>query len=123
LALYPGSEPRRALFTGERSVVDSTLQLSATGVEAALDQIATWVASNPFADRFPMSLAGVVPVVDSSRRLVAEPGGAALPLSGSRDWLSLLGLSGGEPVDLFAEWDGFTLNPLSVCADGALVSL
>jgi hypothetical protein len=55
--------------------------------------------------------------------LVAEPGGAALTLSGSRDWLSLLALSGGEPVDLFAEWDGFALNPLSVCADGALVSL
>jgi hypothetical protein len=123
LALYPGSEPRRALFTGERSVVDSTGRVPATGVESALDQVATWVAANPFADRFPISLAGVVPVVDSSRRLVAEPGGAALPLSGSRDWLSLLGLSGGEPVDLFGEWDGFTLNPLSVCAEGALVSL
>ncbi len=123
LALYPGSEPCRALFTGERSVVDSTLQLPATGVEAALDQVATWVAANPFADRFPIFLAGVVPVVDASRRLVAEPGGAALPLSGSRDWLSLLALSGGEPVDLFAEWDGFALHPLSVSAEGALVSL
>ena len=123
LALYPGSEPRRALFTGERAVVSSLDQLPATAIAVALDQVATWVAANPFADRFPIALAGVVPVVDESRRLVAEPGGAALPLSGGRDWLSLLALSGGYPIDLFAEWDGFALNPLSVCADGALVSL
>ena len=64
LALYPGSEPRLALFTGERSVIDSTGRLPATGVESALDQVATWIAGNPFADRFPISLAGVVPVVD-----------------------------------------------------------
>ena len=123
VALYPGSEPRRALFTGDRSVVGSTDQLPAAGVAAALDQVATWVAANPFADRFPIALAGVVPVVDLSRRLVVEPGGGALPLSEGRDWLSLLALSGGEPVDLFAEWDGFAFNPLSVRAEGALVLL
>jgi len=123
LALYPGSDPRRALFTGERPVVGSADRLPAGGVAAALDQVATWVAGNPFADRFPMVLAGVVPVVDPGRRLVVEPGGAALPLSETGDWLSLLALSGGGPVDLFAEWDGFSLNPLSVGADGVLVSL
>ena len=123
LALYPGSEPRRALFTGDRSVVASTTRLPAVGVEDALDQVATWVAENPFSDRFPVALAGVVPVVDESRRLVVEPGRAALPLSATSDWLSLLALSGGKPVDVFAEWDGFALNPLSVRADGALVSL
>ena len=123
LALYPGSEPCRALFTGDRSVVASTGRLPAIGIETALDRVATWVAANPFADRFPIALTGVVPVVDAARSLVAEPGGAALPLSRHRDWLSLLALSGGEPVDLFAEWDGFALNPLSVWAEGALVSL
>jgi hypothetical protein len=123
LALYPGSEPRRALFTGDRSVVGSTDRLPAAGVGAGLDQVATWLAANPFADRFPMALERVVPVVDASRRLVVEPGGAALHLSGDSDWLSLLALSGGEPVDLFAEWNGFLLTPLSVRAEGALISL
>ena len=124
VALYPGSEPQRALFTGERSVVGSTDRLPAAGVDAALDQVATWVAANPFADRFPLSLAGVVPVV-GDRRLVVEPGpgGAALPLRTAGDHLSLLALSGGRPLDLFAEWDGFALTPLSVAAEGALVSL
>ena len=67
LALYPGSDPRRALFTGERSVVGSAAPLPATGVDEALDQVATWLAANPFGDRFPLALAGVVPVAGASR--------------------------------------------------------
>jgi hypothetical protein len=123
VALYPGSDPRRALFTGDRSVVGSASGLPGTGVAAALDQVATWVAANPFADRFPVALAGVVPVVEGDRRLVVEPGAGALPLSSHSDALTLLALSGGDPVDLFGEWDGWALTPLSVHAEGALVAL
>jgi hypothetical protein len=123
VALYPGSDPRRALFTGERTVVGSADRLPGTGVAAALDRVATWLAANPFADRFPVALAGVVPVVEGGRRLVIEPGGGTLPLSGHSDLLSLLALSGGDPVDLFGEWDGWALTPLSVQAEGALVAL
>jgi len=146
VALYPGSEPRRALFTGDRRVVGSTGALprlagggvagdvpsggvagggadSAGSVAAALDRVAVWLAANPFADRFPMALNGVVPVVDGARRIVVEPGGAALPLSGDGAVLTLLAISGGRPVDLFGEWDGSALAPLSVLADGALVGL
>ena len=39
------------------------------------------------------------------------------------DVLSLLALSGGEPVDVFGEWDGFSLTPLSLQAEGTLVGL
>jgi hypothetical protein len=124
VALYPGSEPRRALFTGDRSVVGSTDRVpAAAGIRAGLDQVATWIGANPFADRFPLALAGVVPVVDASRRLVVEPGGDALILSSDSDSLSLLASSGGAPVDLFAEWNGFSLTPLSVATVEGLVSL
>ena len=123
VALYPGSEPRRALFTGDRTVVATADRLPAGGVAAALDRVATWVAGNPFADRFPVTLAGVVPVIDGLRQMVVEPGLASLPLSPDVDVLPLLALSGGHPVDLFAEWDGFALTPLSAAAEGTLVAL
>jgi hypothetical protein len=142
IALYPGSEPRRALFTGDRSVVGSAGRLPDLGgrprrpgggqpggsappggVTGALDRVAGWLAANPFADRFPMALGGVVPVVDGDRRMVVEPGGAALPLSGDGDALTLLAVSGGTPVDVFGEWDGFALTPLSVQSGGVLVGL
>lgn len=124
LALYPGSEPRRALFAGERSVVGSTAELpGATTIPAALDAFATGLAANPFADRFPLALAGVTPVADGGRHLVVGPGGATLPMGGETDLLGLLAISGGAPVDLFGEWDGYRFTPLTVAADGSLVSL
>ena len=123
VALYPGSEPRRGLFTGERTVVGSADGLPAGSIAAVLDQVATGLAGNPFADRFPVALAGVVPVVDGERRLIVEPGAGALPLSADSDALSLLALSGGAPLDLFAEWDGYALTPLSANADRTLVAL
>jgi len=125
VALYPGSEPRRALFTGDRSVVGSADRRPdlAGGVDAALDRVAGWTAANPFADRFPVALTGVVPVLDGGRRMVAEPGGAALPLRGDGGVLTLLAVSGGAPVDVFGEWDGFALTPLSVRSGGVLVGL
>jgi hypothetical protein len=122
VALYPGSDPRRALFTGERTVVGTADALPATDLATALDQVATWVAANPFADRFPVGLSGVVPLA-GPRPLVAEPGAAALPLSTDSDVLTLLALSGGEPVDVFGEWNGRALTPLTVHAEGALVGL
>ena len=54
---------------------------------------------------------------------MVEPGGAALPLSADSDRAVAAGPVGRRPVDLFGEWDGFALTPLSVAADGALVSL
>jgi hypothetical protein len=122
VALYPGSDPRRAVFIGERSVTGTADGLPATDMATALDQVATWVAANPFADRFPVALAGVVPLA-GARPMVAEPGIAALPLSADSDVLTLLALSGGEPVDVFGEWNGRALTPLSVHAEGVLVGL
>ena len=123
LAFYPGSEPRRALFTGDRPAVGSTAALRGTTIEAALDRAATLLAANPFADRVPVALASVVPVVDADRRLVADPEGAALALGGDAELLLLLALSGGEPVDVFGEWDGEALRPLTVAAHGTLTAL
>jgi hypothetical protein len=124
VALYPGSDPRRALFTGDRAVVGSAERLpAAAGLDAVLDRVAGWIAANPFADRFPVALGGVVPVTDGPRPAVVEPGAGALPLSPQSDVLGLLALSGGHPVDLFGEWDGFALTPLSVHAEGSLVGL
>jgi hypothetical protein len=123
LAFYPGSEPRRAMFTGEREVLGSTAELPGTGIASALDRSATWFAANPFLDRVPMALAKVVPVLDGGRYLVVDADRATLPLSRNGDVLLLLALSAGEPVDVFGEWDGHSLLPVTVVADGAMVAL
>jgi hypothetical protein len=123
LAFYPGSEPRRAMFTGDRQVVGSTAALPGTNVAAALDRSATWFAANPFLDRVPMALADVVPVVHAGHSILVDGDGALLPLSRNGDVLVLLALSGGQPVDVFGEWDGHALLPVTVVADGAMAAL
>jgi hypothetical protein len=125
LAFYPGSEPRRAMFTGERDVVGSTTALPGTGIAAALDRSATWFAANPFLDRVPMALTKVVPVAgtETGRHVVVDGDGVALPLDRDGGVLLLLALSGGQPVDVFGEWDGHGLLPVTVVANGAMVAL
>jgi hypothetical protein len=59
-------------------------------------------------------LGAVVPVVDGRRRWwLRDATGAALRLGACDRW-RLLALSGGQPIDLFGEWDGDELRPLSV---------
>ena len=123
VVLYPGSEPRRARFTGERDVVGTVAALPGTGIAAALDGAARCFAANPFADRVPLTLAGVVPLAADGRHRLADGDGATLDVGGDADVRLLLALSGGHPVDVFGEWDGDVLRPLSVAADGELVGL
>ncbi|MGH9222733.1 MAG: SWIM zinc finger family protein [Acidimicrobiales bacterium] len=123
VALYPGSEPQRARFTGDAQVVDRVGHVhAASTIAAALDQAATWMAANPWNGRIPMALAGVV-AVPGDPATVVDSEGAAVPLSVESPLWRLLALSGGEPVDVFGEWMDSQLHPCSMAAGGHLVSL
>lgn len=125
VALYPGSSPRRALFTGDELVVGRTSAVPGAGdVGAALASVATAVAANPWTFRLPVALGSVVPVRDGGgRSWVVDAGEAALPLAEWADPWPLLAVSGGGPVDVFAEWDDGALAPVACAVDGELVSL
>jgi hypothetical protein len=75
--------------------------------------VAGRVAACPWVTMHPLTLGGAVPLRDGVRTLaVAE--GRALPLAlGDGDTWSLLAASGGHPLQLFGEWDGQSLRPLS----------
>jgi hypothetical protein len=93
---------------------------SSKTVEAFLDHSSRVTARQPWLERLPATLEGVVLLLDGGpnggRWLVRDRAGEALPLAGGEHW-ALLSLSGGRPVDLAAEWDGEKLLPLGV-ADG-----
>jgi hypothetical protein len=90
-------------------------------MEAFLDLASQATALQPWLERLPVALNGVVPlaygVADGRRWLIRDRAGLALPLAGGEHW-TLLALSGGRPVDLVAEWDGEGLLPLSAVASG-----
>lgn len=80
--------------------------------------IAMRVAACPWVSLHPLNLTGAVPV-RQGERLLAVVGDRALPLAiGDADTWSLLAASGGHPLQLFGEWDGQALRPLTAWRSG-----
>jgi hypothetical protein len=127
LALYPGSPPRRAILVPGYDVLavePAAVTLPDVGsIEANLDTMASLLAANPWAARFPMALAGVVAVAGDEGGAVVDRAGRQLPLAADADPWLLLAVTGGRPADLFAEWDGDGLFPVTVATEQGLVPL
>ena len=130
LAFWPSAHPLRALVHERRGEM-KPLALRpgpAGGVDGLLDGYAQALGRQPWLERFPAVLAGVVPALAgdaaAERFQVIDAEGRSLVLAGSGHW-KLFAASGGHPIDLFGEWDGRALLPLGALVDGgyhALVS-
>ncbi|HEY7198883.1 MAG TPA: SWIM zinc finger family protein [Candidatus Dormibacteraeota bacterium] len=119
LAFYPASLPLRALVVDrddEPAPLDGIPGAPDSG--AALRGFAAALAANPWLDRAPMAIRGVVPVREDGVVALADAGGARLPLAPGPAGLVLQAVSGGHPIDVFGEWDGAALTALSAWADG-----
>ena len=122
LAFYPGAFPLRAIVRSRAGGETRVKRLPGhEPIEAFLDHASQATALQPWLERLPTALSGVVPLLDGrlegGRWLVRDRAGEALPLAGGEHW-TLLALSGGQPVNLAAEWDGEGLIPLGVVAGG-----
>ena len=125
LAYYPGAFPLRALVAHRHGPPQPMTELPGhAAIDGALAAHARALAANPWLERFPVVLSAVVPGRRGDGWVVRDRDGAALPLGpvDDRAW-RLAALSGGHSVGLVAEWWDARLWPLSVWADGRLVSL
>jgi hypothetical protein len=126
LVFYPGACPLRALIRERHStIVSCSAQFCDSTIAAAIETYSAALAHNPWLDRFPVALHSVTPLRrDDDRWYVRDAHDHILPINPrfARGW-ELLALSGGHPVELFGEWNGDHLAPLSVWADGRLVRL
>lgn len=126
LAFYPGAYPMRAVV--RERYTDPAPPTTRCGYASAAEAVATYadaLARSPWIERLPFPLLGVVPVRAGDAWLLRDREGDVLPLhlaAGESGW-TLLALSGGSPVDVFCEWDGDHLLPLSALADGRYVPL
>jgi hypothetical protein len=125
LHFYPGGYPLRARVAerkGEPVASHERLPGCET-IEAFLMKRAEAVSRQPWLDRLACVLRDVKPVCASADSWwIRDQSGMALPLEGSDNW-RLLALSGGNPVDLIGEWDGETLLPLGMIAEGIYTPL
>ena len=82
------------------------------------------MASDPWTERWPVSVASVVPERLGDNWAVTDRDGRyiALATDDAVGW-RLLASSGGRPVGLLAEWVGESLVPLGAWTDGGMVVL
>jgi hypothetical protein len=128
LAFWPSAHPLRALVHERRGEMKPLAARPGTagGIDALLDRHAEALARQPWIDRFPAALGGVVPALAgdaaADRFQVIDAARRAVPLARGGHW-KLFAVSGGHPVDLFGEWDGRALLPLGALADGSYHAL
>ena len=119
VALYPGTRPPRVLIAARdgRSEQLGPIPGDASW-EAALNRVADCLSEDPWADVIPLAVRGVT-VLPSERWLLRDSSGRALPVAGTAAarW-ALLALSGGRPVDVAGEWDGFGFTPQAAALAG-----
>lgn len=123
LVFFPSAYLLRALVK-ERGPVAFDAPQFEMNIAQAMEAYAAALARNPWLERFPIALQNVIPLRHSEQWVVRDAADHVLALASSfaKEW-ELLALSGGQPVQLFGEWDGEQLLPLSAWANGRLVKL
>ncbi|MCP9496005.1 MAG: SWIM zinc finger domain-containing protein [Pyrinomonadaceae bacterium MAG19_C2-C3] len=131
VVFFHGAHPLRALVKErvEPDAAEIERLENAFLTEAGFAELTTAVAAytaalarNPWIERFPMLLRGVVPQhCGDDCWVVRDAANHCLPLAKRFDgaW-RLLAESGGRPIRLFGEWDGSTLLPLSIWSESRL---
>jgi hypothetical protein len=103
---------------------------AARPVAAAMREYAEALARDPWLERWPMLLAGVIPSRAGSSRASTRwcltdgggDGGVPLDPATGTPW-RLVAAAGGRPVTVAGEWTAAGLLPLSAWVDGRLVGL
>ncbi|MBA3856746.1 MAG: hypothetical protein C0507_07540 [Cyanobacteria bacterium PR.3.49] len=124
LVFFPGSFPIRALVRERHEQCASIDAFTAVSTEEALQNYARALASNPWIERFPLSIENVVPVRHANRWWLLDHNEHALKMTvdNSLGW-QLITLSRGEPINVFGEWSDNEMRPLTVKTEAQLVSL
>jgi hypothetical protein len=124
LVFWPSSRPERALLAERLSTPTRDFAAPhARSIAAALDEYASGLARDPWLERTLFVLENVVIARAAAPVWYAvDASGASLRLRGDRHDV-LFALSGGRPLCLAAEWNGFVLEPLTAYSEGRAVAL
>ncbi len=116
LVFYPGVWPQRGLIKhAAPAQAGATLTGALADVQAAREHYVSAAEKLPWVERVAITVRAVTPWHRDGGWCVVDGQGEALPLSAdcSNAW-ELLAASGGQALDLFGEFDGEALLPLSL---------
>jgi hypothetical protein len=124
VCFYASAYPLRAQIKRQENLRPlAAMAAPPSGLDVLLDAYAGALAVQPFLDRHPVLLNGMVPDAGDHGVLHDASGRAIVLHPDFRHPMHLLALSGGDPLTLCGEWDGRTLLPLSVWHDGRLYNV
>lgn len=124
VVFYPGSYRQRALVKDFAIIYEPIKLHGYADWEVLLRYYADALAANPWLLQFPCLIDEVTPVLQNDELLLLDNQHNWLPVSISDElkW-KILAISGGHPVQLFGEWDGRVLHPLTVFSQSRAISL
>jgi uncharacterized Zn finger protein len=127
LAFYPGTFQLRALVkTQQQSNGIIEFFPGYDNFKAFLLAYANAIAENPWLRSFPCVLSNVRPMIENEKLMVADKNAELVKIQSDKNnvmgW-KLIALSGGKEIDVFGEWTGESLVPLSACVEGKFVNL
>ena len=127
LAFYPGTFQLRGLLKTQTQ--SGNLIEHFPGYDNFNDFLLAYtssVAENPWLRNFPCVLSNVRPMIENEKLIVADKDARMVEIQSDSDnvigW-KLIALSGGHSMDIFGEWNGTNLVPLSACVNGKFVNL
>lgn len=124
LIFYPGNYPLRAALLQRAGTSVLTKIYGYSTSDDLLTTYAGVLAVNPWIEAIPAPLHTVIPVRRGERWFGRDINGRLISLrSDSIDAWKLMALSGGHPISIFGEWNGRSLLPISVWAEGRHVEL
>jgi hypothetical protein len=123
LVFFPGAYPLRAIVKQRHSSPAQHERISGyPKIADAHGAFAGAMAANPWLERFPMTLLNVTPLRRGDAWFVRDAEDRALKLSPRFEFgWTMLALSGGHEIDVFGEWDGDHLWPLSAFGENRFV--
>ncbi len=125
LAWFPSAAPLRAVVQQSPESAGSAPSGRLTGtMRSQLDSVSERLAANPWILRHPFCIGPGRLARDERGWSVADSTGARVPLQIRDDaaWRWLAG-SRGLPAEVFGEWNGVNLRPLTLAADRMWVNL
>ena len=115
LVFFPGAYPLRAVVKQRHGAPAPPERISGYAkIIDAHEAFTSAMAANPWLEIFPMPLLNVTPLRRGDAWFVRDAEGRALKVAPRFEFgWTMLALSGGREINVFGEWDGDHLLPLS----------
>jgi len=124
IVFFPGGGFRAAVRTLHGNAASLTSLEGCPTIEELLGRYSTALGEFPWLEQLCVPLQQVTPVFRDGSWSIVDRSRSSLPVRiRELDGFTLMSISGGDPVDLAAEFDGKSLRPLSVIAGSQWTSL